>query len=114
MEIPNQPLTVLLVRNLQPLLSLAICQVKSAYLTLAAPEGAHTVTVTAKSIMDGRSSTCQQEFTIIRQTTDRDFIYDNGYNTDNEILYANLPGEGVVELSKYALGRNLQYRVTPS
>jgi len=69
MDLPNQPLTILLIKNLQPLMSLVACQVKSAYLMLSAPEGAHIVTVTARSIMEGKSSTCQQEFNIVRQTT---------------------------------------------
>lgn len=47
-------------------------------------------------------------------TTEADLIYDNGYHTDNEILYANMLGEGTVELAKYGLGKNLNYKVTPN
>ena len=40
-------------------------------------------------------------------------IYENGFTTDNEVLYVNLKGSGKVGLSKYGLGTRLEYSVVP-
>lgn len=38
-----------------------------------------------------------------------DSIYDNGYELDDEVIYANPEGNGIIQLSKYGVGRNLTY-----
>jgi hypothetical protein len=50
------------------------------------------------SRVSGDVSTCRQNFTVKPMETDLDLIYDNGYRADNEVLFANLPGSGIVEL----------------
>jgi hypothetical protein len=58
LTLPGVALTFLLVRNQGSLLSLQTCEVKTPYLRLSAPAGEHTVSITAKSLMEGKSSVC--------------------------------------------------------
>ena len=89
------------------------CRVKAPFLKLRTPIGSTPTTVTATSVLDRQQSSCLQRFTFQFDVSTIDQIYDNGYEVDNEVVFANQQGEGVIELSKYGIGKNIAYELKP-
>lgn len=105
--------TILLLQNPGVNLAVSSCRVKAPFLKLTTPKSNTPTTVTATSVLDRQQSTCVQNFTFQFDISSIDQIYDNGYEVDNEVVFANQQGEGVIELSKYGVGKNIVYELKP-
>jgi hypothetical protein len=70
--------------------------VRAPFLKLSTPIGSIQTTVTATSILERQQSVCIQNFTLQFEANPVNEIYDNGYVVDNEVVYANQEGEGVI------------------
>jgi hypothetical protein len=62
-------------------------------------------------VLDRQQSSCSLNFTLVPEMSMQDQIYDTGYRADNEVVYGNQQGEGMVSLGKYGLGRDLTYTI---
>lgn len=101
--------TLLLIQNVGINLQISSCRVRAPFLKLATPRSSVNTTVTASSLLDRQTSTCTLNFTLQPEITRLDDIYESGYRTDNEVVYANQQGEGSLDLNRYGFGRDLLY-----
>ncbi len=63
-------------------------------------------------MINGISSECKLKLKTILVQADDDNVYLNGYESENETVFSNRPGRAIMDLDKYAIGKNLEYEIS--